>query len=156
MSKIAVILAQPMEYNTSSMIRCSGIINALFDAGHAVTCYMPNADVNSRYYGKATIHSEIDVKRYGRISTVRSIDAIRTAGHKNIKSMIKRLAYRVFKKFDVFGSSLLYLPERKQISEDIIGSIVLLVGGFQLKAAWLLRSELFKEETPYGKAVSRM
>ena len=38
----------------------------------------------------------------------------------------------------------------------IFGSSALLVGGFQVKPAWLLQSELFKGDIPAGEAVSRM
>ena len=119
MSKIAIILALPVEYNTSSMLRCRSIINAITDLGHSVKCYMPNPDKDSNYYSSMLNVQKAEIFRYGK--TIRN-GAFATEANiqsKSLKSRIKSVAYKIFKKMDVFGAALLYLPERKKISKDI-------------------------------------
>ena len=54
MSRIAIILALPVEYNTSSMIRCKSIIEALGGMGHEIICYCPKPDKNHKYYSNVS------------------------------------------------------------------------------------------------------
>lgn len=119
MSKIAIILALPAEYNTSSMLRCRAIINAITDLGHIVKCYMPNPDKDSKYYSSVLNVKNVEIFRYGRIIQNGAFALEASTRSKSLKSKLKSLAYKIFKKLDVFGATLLYLPERKRISEDI-------------------------------------
>lgn len=119
MSKIAVILALPEEYNTSSMIRCRSLIEAIAALGHDVKCYMPFADYNSKYYSKYSGIRGVKIYRYGKIRQLEDIKNINNSRRRSIKSICKTIAYCIFKKYDVFGSTLLFLPERKRISDDI-------------------------------------
>lgn len=50
MARIAIILALPIEYNTSSMLRCKALIAALGAMGHELKCYCPNPDSHSKYF----------------------------------------------------------------------------------------------------------
>ena len=119
MSKIAVILALPAEYNTSSMLRCRSIINAITGMGHFVKCYMPNPDKNSKYYSESLNISCTEIFRYGKVIQNGAILAETQKKNKSIKAHIKSIIYKLFKKVDVFGATLLYLPERKRISKNI-------------------------------------
>ena len=120
MSRIAIILSLPAEYNTSSMLRCRAIIQSLISLGHTVKCYMPNPDKESKYYSTAETINGCEVFRYGRVIKSGSYaEEALSAQRKSIKSVLKVIAYRVFKKLDVFGATLLYLPEKKKICEDI-------------------------------------
>jgi len=66
LKKVAVILTQPIENNSSSMIRCKGIISALAKIGYELTCFCPNANVESIYYGKdSDLESCVRIVRYG-------------------------------------------------------------------------------------------
>ncbi len=119
MSRIAIVLALPMEYNTSSMLRCKTIISALARQGHFVKCYFPRPDINSKYYSSKPVDlGKIEIQRYGKViqSGAPSEKAVRQAG---IKSKLKSKARQLFRKIDVFGSTLLLLPNRKEIAQDI-------------------------------------
>ncbi|MBS5843759.1 MAG: hypothetical protein KIC77_09805 [Clostridiales bacterium] len=119
MSKIAIIMTLPAEYNTSSMIRCRGIINSWANQGHDIKCYMPNADKNSKYFSNGISLEGIDIMRFGKIIQSGEIAKSNAVGSTSLKGKIKGILYRMFKKLDVFGSTLLYLPDRKKISDDI-------------------------------------
>lgn len=122
MAKIAIILVLPIEYNTSSMLRCKSIISALGEMGHRIKCYCPNPDINSKYYSKDNIEIPgVVIFRFGRKnrSVQNSADISNVKKRKNIKVVFKKIALGLFHKVDVFGSTLLYLPERKKISNDI-------------------------------------
>jgi hypothetical protein len=67
MSRIAIILSLPAEYNTSSMLRCRAIIQSLISLGHTVKCYMPNPDKECKYYSTAETINGCEVVRYGRV-----------------------------------------------------------------------------------------
>jgi len=118
MSKIAIILVLPLEYNTSSMLRCRSIITALAERGHTLKCYCPNPDKNSKYYDQDydTIPN-VEVYRFKK--TVIKNEGNSRVANKSIKSLIKKMMLEVFHKIDVFGSTLLYLPEKRRISDDI-------------------------------------
>lgn len=120
MAKIAIVLVLPIEYNTSSMLRCKSIISALAEMGHKIKCYCPNPDVNSKYYTKDRINiPSIEISRFGQTSwNVQGVSNTKD-GRRSIKSYIKGIGLGIFRKVDVFGSTLLYLPERKKVSEDI-------------------------------------
>ena len=120
MSRIAIILVLPIEYNTSSMLRCRSIISALAEMGHTIKCYCPNPDVNSKYYSKEQIdiHGMV-ISRFGKVVWSAQDNNNPRAGKRSIKSTIKRIGLSLFHRIDVFGSTLLYLPERKTISDDI-------------------------------------
>ncbi|MFQ7156082.1 MAG: hypothetical protein ACLRQR_04995 [Merdimonas faecis] len=119
MSRIAIILALPAEYNTSSMLRCRAIINAMVELGHSIKCYMPYPDENSKYYSAMLNIKDVEIFRYGKIIKTGSFALATQTKRQSIKSMIKKFAHKAFKKIDVFGATLLYLPERKKISKDI-------------------------------------
>ena len=56
MSKIAVVLVLPIEYDTSSMLRCRTIIKALASLGNETICYCPYPDTNNKYFNKSNIN----------------------------------------------------------------------------------------------------
>lgn len=128
MKKIAVILVLPIEYNTSSMLRCKAIIKGLVELGHKVKVYCPYPDVNSKYYDPNNSGIDgIEVYRFGKNTTKTNVVKLNTentmqkkVGSKSpIKAVVKNIALGLFRKVDVFGATLLYLPERKVISKDI-------------------------------------
>lgn len=120
MAKIAVILVLPIEYNTSSMLRCRAIISALGEMGHELKCYCPNPDKNSKYFGKDDVKiPRMEIFRFGGKAWSETKGELGQNAKHFLKSRIKDMALQVFRKVDVFGSTLLYLPERKCIADDI-------------------------------------
>ena len=80
---------------------------------------MPNPDKNSKYYSESLNISCAEIFRYGKVIQNGVFAAETKSQNRSFKARIKGVAYKLFKKFDVFGATLLYLPERKRISEDI-------------------------------------
>lgn len=120
MAKIAIVLVLPIEYNTSSMLRCRSIISALAELGHEIKCYCPSPDVNSRYYSKDKINiPNVEISRFGKTPWNAQGESYAKEGGRSTKSIIKGVVLGLFRKVDVFGSTLLYLPERKKVSDDI-------------------------------------
>ena len=120
MAKIAVVLVLPIEYNTSSMLRSRALISALSKMGHKITCFCPNPDVNSKYFSKENVEIPgMDIIRFGGNAWSETQTTIMQRGKRSIQSCIKGIALKLFRKMDVFGSTLLYLPERKRISDYI-------------------------------------
>ena len=117
MKSIVVISGQPIENNTSSMIRCRSILNGLSELGWKLTCYSPYPDKNNMYYDEATrIAPQIQVEHYGvPITSVKSI----IEGRITIKKKIIRGLYYLLKKVDLFGSNIRYIKYRKDIYEKI-------------------------------------
>ena len=122
MARIAVILVLPIEYNNSSMLRCRSIMLALSALGHYIKCYCPNPDIESKYYSANNniIHNNIEIYRYKRQPYRNTIDTNRKISvFKKIKLLLKKTALYFYHKIDVFGSTVLYISERKAVSEDI-------------------------------------
>lgn len=119
MKDIVVIFAQPIENNTSSMIRCRSMINGLAELGRKVTCYSPYPNKSNMYYGEeVTIASGIQVERYG--TPIQDIKAV-MEGKLTIKKKIVKSLYHLYKKIDLFGSSIQYIKYRKEICREILG-----------------------------------
>ena len=120
MAKIAVVIVLPIEYNTSSMLRCRAIISALVEMGHKIKCYCPNPDKNNKYFSKEGINiPEMEIFRFGGKAWSGTKGIMEQKSRSSLKSRIIATAVSLFRKIDVFGSTLLYLPERKCISDDI-------------------------------------
>lgn len=120
MSRIAVILALPLEYSTSSMLRCRSIICALRDAGHQLTCFAPQPDINSKYYSADSWDGHgIATVTYAKAATADNAKTTNIVGNISIKRQVKDIARSLFRKVDVFGSTLLYLPKRKFIAQEV-------------------------------------
>jgi len=119
MSRIGIILALPVEYNNSSMIRCKSIIGALGAMGNDIVCYCPKPDANHRYYSSENVElPRTEIVRYKRqiVSVIKKDDSGKKA---NPKSALKNFLLKCYRKIDLFGSSIRYVPERKWVSEDI-------------------------------------
>lgn len=111
--KIIVILAQPIEYNTSSMIRTRNIMNALSDLGYNLVCFSPFADNKNIYYSTDDGHREnIKIVQYGT--------KISREQHKQnetgLKGKFMSLLYKRYKRYDLFGSSIFCVKYRKKIA----------------------------------------
>lgn len=114
--KIGIIMVLPIEYNTSSMLRCKEIILGLIELGHKITCFCPSPNKDSIYYSNDNGSlSKIKIERFKRLP--RDLKSKDTNGKKVMVSTLKRFCLSVFRKIDVFGSTLLYIPERKWISD---------------------------------------
>lgn len=115
---IAVILALPMEYNTSSNVRSKCIIEALRDKGYKIKCYMPYPQKNSVYYSRDRMIDGVDIFRYGKLND--NIQHNNDTHDVSIKNkQIGKFIRGLIKKIDVFGSTICYYPYWKQISNDI-------------------------------------
>ena len=120
MSRIAVILALPIEYNTSSMIRCRAIMRELCMMGNVLVCYCPNPDTEHKYYAEQSLDlKNLKIIRYKK-------DYIRTNGEdkkvetgRTIKQTLKKNLLNIYRKIDFFGSSIRYVSEKKWVSKDI-------------------------------------
>lgn len=120
MARIAIILVLPIEYNTSSMLRCRTIIKALAEMGHELKCYCPNADKNNKYFSKEEMSiPQVELFRFGGEPWSVKKRTVESNENRSFKQRVKSKALSLFRKFDVFGSTLLYLPERERISRDI-------------------------------------
>ncbi len=117
MKKILVIFTQPIENNTSSMIRCRNIINIFPEIGCKVVCYAPAPDANSMYYDeRIKIADTITVRRYGG-GSLQIKNTLKEAGL--VKKKILTGIYSVYKKIDLFGSSIRYIKYKDSISREV-------------------------------------
>ena len=120
MKKVAVILTQSIENDTSSAIRCRNIISAIAALDYDLTCYCPHPNTDSIYYGKTTDADRgFRVVRYGEKAPV--YDGIKAQQAQGLKAKILRFCAQCFRKVDVFGSSLLYLRYQKDICQQMKG-----------------------------------
>lgn len=120
MSRIAVVLVLPIEYNTSSMLRCRTIISALAEMGNEITCICPNPDKDNRYFSYEDINIPgVTLFRYGGKAWSETKRELEQNNKRSFKSSVKYIALKLFRKVDVFGSTLMYLPEKKRISDVI-------------------------------------
>lgn len=118
MSTVDVILTQPIENNTSSMIRSLSIIRELPNMGLHVICYCPYPDKNGKYNNGDISIKDVTIRRYGPRQKIKiAEDSIN--GSKGIRQIIIVVAYKLFKKVDVFGSSLQFLKYRKYLKTMI-------------------------------------
>ena len=118
MSTVDVILTQPIENNTSSMIRSLSIIRELPNMGLHVICYCPYPDKNGKYNNGDISIKDVTIRRYGPQQKIKIVeDSIN--GSKGIRQIIIVVAYKLFKKVDVFGSSLQFLKYRKYLKTMI-------------------------------------
>ena len=109
--EIVVLLTQPIENNTSSMIRCKGIIDALAELGNKLTCICP--DNRDTYF----ITDAYKVIRYGKAKKENVLKNGNAS--KGAKQKIVSFLYKAFKKMDVFGYSLVYLKYTKNIKKIV-------------------------------------
>lgn len=118
MKKAVIILAEAIENNTSSNIRCSSIIQELPALGYDVVCYCPHPFEGGEYNDESKMIESITIKRFGtRINIKSKIDNAKQLV--TFKQKVIMFCYRCFKKVDVFGASLQYLRFRKSIKNDI-------------------------------------
>lgn len=119
MKNIVVIFAQPIENNTSSMIRGRNIVNEIVRMGNKVVCYSPYPDISNKYYDvNSHIEAGMEIRRYGKVGTgkkpVNLIDKKKT-----FKQFVIGIIYQLYKKIDLFGSSIFCIKYKKQISEEV-------------------------------------
>lgn len=112
MKKVIVIFTQPVEENTSSMIRSRNILEKLPLCGYKTICYSP-------YSNKDEISlPNIDIRRYGKINHVAKIKE-KINSSKNIKQKFLSFAYKLYKKIDIFGASIQYLKYIRNLRNEI-------------------------------------
>lgn len=100
------------------MIRIRNILDGLSEIADNVVCFTPNADENSKYYNESNeIHSEIKIIRYGEIKRRHNI--CDSENGKSIKQGFLSLIKNVYKKFDLFGRSILYVKYKRNIAQEI-------------------------------------
>lgn len=114
MKKAIVIFTQPIEENTSSMIRSRNILKELPLCGYKTICYSPYSDSNSNQLKIP----DIEIRRYGEINHVAKIKED-IHSRKGIKQKILFFIYKLYKKIDIFGASLQYLKYTKQIKNGV-------------------------------------
>jgi len=119
MKKIAVILALPIEYSSSAMLRCKSIIEGMQEAGNEVICFSPRQGAKSLYSDTFDQNKETNIVRYGKplINGI-TLSADINKGRGLYKSIVN-LVYKGFKKFDILGASIVNIPCRKIISSEI-------------------------------------
>lgn len=118
MRKITVILTQAIENNTSSMIRCKSVISAFPELGYQVDCYCPYPTVNGIYKQRNVEIKNVHIKRFGGENPINYAN-INVSKPKGIKGTIFHIAYKIFKKFDLFGASLKLLKYKKSLCNEI-------------------------------------
>lgn len=117
MKRIAVILTQPIENDTSSAIRCRNIITAIAKLGHDTTCYCPYPNKESMYYGRGATDANFKIERYGNETS--TYDGKKMENGIGFKAKLLCFGIKCFRKIDVFGSSLLYLKYTKSLRQKI-------------------------------------
>lgn len=119
MKKIAVILALPIEYSSSAMLRCKGVIEGLRTMGNEVVCFSPRQGAKSLYADGIDKIEETGIIRYGKplVSGMTLYENINR--RKGIRTSAIKLMYKWFKKFDIFGASIINISYRKMISAEI-------------------------------------
>lgn len=111
--KVITVFTQPIENNTSSMIRCRNVLNGIAELGHQIIAYSPHPDMNSIYYGHdITIDSNIEIRRYGKKQS-------ETTGEKVKQRKKDSIALKLYRRFDLFGAAILYV----RYARDIINQI---------------------------------
>ncbi len=116
MKKIAVVLTQPIDYSTSSMIRCRNIINEYPKLGWSVICFSPYPDQHNIYYdGQINLNPDITVKRYGKKRIGNTVIGAENVLKKKLYTFFRGL----YKKVDLFGSSIKYVKYKKEICNYI-------------------------------------
>ena len=142
MKKILVICTQPMENSTSSMIRCRNIINELA-VENQIVCYAPCANENSIYYDKqAYLNPSIEVRKYGKKIEVN----IRKEKGKSKKNILMKILYFIYKKIDLFGSSILLLKYKNEVLNSLKGeNYDILLSFSDPKSAHILASLIKKD-----------
>lgn len=109
-----MVLGLATEYNTSSMIRSKAIINALSRLGHTVICFSPRPNIASIYYDYPSgIDEAVYIIRYGQKTWSSEIGLNKYSG-------IKRYLYKIYKKYDLFGSSIYLLKYRYEIRRKVL------------------------------------
>lgn len=119
MNKIAVILALPVEYSSSAMLRCKGVIEGLREIGNEVVCFSPSQRSKSLYSDGIDKTEEVNVIRYGKPLLSGTMLSENINESKGIRNLVVKLLYTCFRKFDIFGASIVNIPYRKVISEKI-------------------------------------
>ena len=110
--RILTVFSQPIENNTSSMIRCRNVLNGFAEIGNSIVAYSPYPDKHSKYYGeKFSINDSIQVRRYGR--------EVKTNTVPNVNGRFKSLLLKIYRKFDLFGSAIKYYRFTDEILEEI-------------------------------------
>lgn len=112
MKKVIVIFTQPIEENTSSMIRCRNILKELPQCGYKAICYAP-------YSSKNEISLlNIEIRRYGKINYIAKLKE-NINSKKNIKQKFLSIIYKLYKKIDIFGASIQYLKYIKYLRTEM-------------------------------------
>ena len=115
MKKIAIVLTQPIEYSTSSMIRCRTIVNALIQQKNEVICLSPYADTTSKYYDSSfKIDPQTTIIRYGHVISYNERKKSQSVFNA-LGTYFVKLIYCLYKKVDLFGSSIKNIKYKKQI-----------------------------------------
>lgn len=118
MKIVDIIITQPVENNTSSMIRCLQIMKELPKMGYRTICYCPYPDINGKYNNGEVKLEGIEIRRFGSTKKIQiSNRDIKSA--KNLKQKCFTFVYICLKKFDVFGSSLQYLKYTSYIKKMV-------------------------------------
>ncbi len=118
--KVAVILAYPIEYDTSALLRCKGIMQGFVDLGHDVVCLCPPADNGLVKDEGDSFIQKISIIRYGRRLIDGKVIVADARNKKNCISRMKGLLHWLYKKIDIFGSSIVNFPYKKCVLNQII------------------------------------
>ena len=116
MKKILVILTQPIEDDSSSMLTARGVIATLAKS-NIITCVVPYCDKRSIYYNKSINGIDnVDIIHYGDPVSGNSSEDLHNKSKQNV---LIRFIYNCYKKIDLFGYSITYLKHTKFVLEQI-------------------------------------
>ena len=103
--RVLVVLAQPIEDDTSSMLTARSIINE-WAKHNQVFVFAPYPDSRSIYFnGNAFIYQSISLIHYGKLNKSNSSEDL----HRSVKrNIFLRLLYKAYKSIDLFGYSITY------------------------------------------------
>lgn len=115
MKKAIIILTQPIEANTSSMIRSRNIIKEIPSYGYKTICYSPYSDnVNELEF----ILPNVEIRRYGKVNYVANFKES-LERKVSLKYKILKFMYKLYKKVDIFGASIQYLKYTHLILDEV-------------------------------------
>ena len=114
MKRVLAVTAQPIEYNTSSMLRILRIVNGLVNNGYYLELLTQYPTKDNKYYSEDMyIDERVTVCRFGPQKSI--IEKIGNADDSSIKNRILTTLRNVYKNIDLFGSSIELLNCQKEL-----------------------------------------
>lgn len=114
--KILVIDTSPIELNTSSNQRLKALCEGLSETGHSLTIISP---FSSEGDARASLKWDLTFQ-YIRIDVGNGVNDIKAAAEqRKLKGRILSAMYKAYKKFDIFGASVICIKKVNEVGKRI-------------------------------------